>query len=58
MCINGKNSGTFVTPECWNAISVYKENWARKLGIEPKPEDPFFVNTCSKTVQSLTLYAV
>lgn len=52
------NYYAFVTPECWNAIQVYKENWVRKFGVQPKPEDPFFVNTRSKTVQSLTLYAV
>ncbi|MBT6646217.1 MAG: hypothetical protein HOB51_01665 [Thaumarchaeota archaeon] len=52
------NYYAFVTPECWNAIQVYKENWVRKFGVEPKHEDPFFVNTRSKTVQSLTLYAV
>lgn len=52
------NYYAFVTPECWNAICVYKEKWTMKFGVQPNPEDPFFVNTRSPTVKPLTLHAV
>ncbi|MCV0392813.1 MAG: integrase [Nitrosopumilus sp.] len=32
----------FTTPECWNAIQQYKQQWILEIGHEPKPEDPFF----------------
>lgn len=44
-----------ITPECFRAIEVYREKWTKHFGVEPKPEDPFFANTRSKTVKPLTL---
>ncbi|WP_299290190.1 integrase [Nitrosopumilus sp.] len=32
----------FVTPECWNAIQEYRQQWIQEIRHEPKPEDPFF----------------
>jgi hypothetical protein len=52
------NYYAFVTPECYHAIDVYKEKWTKKFGVEPQPNDPFFANTRSKTIQPLTLMAI
>ncbi|MGY5152211.1 MAG: hypothetical protein ACW9XA_08075 [Candidatus Nitrosopumilus sp. bin_6a] len=49
------NYYAFITPECFRAIEVYREKWTKHFGVEPKPEDPFFANTRSKTVKPLTL---
>jgi len=32
----------FTTPECWNAIQEYRQQWIQEIRHEPKPEDPFF----------------
>lgn len=32
----------FITPECWEAIQLYREKWVQEVGREPKPNDPFF----------------
>ena len=52
------NYYAFITPECFRAIEVYREKWTKHFGVEPKPEDPFFANTRSKTVKPLTLMAI
>jgi len=52
------NYYAFVTPECYHAITVYKEKWTRRFGAKPQPDDPFFTNTRSKTVQPITLMAI
>ena len=52
------NYYAFVTPECYHAITVYKEKWARRFGVEPQPDDPFFTNTRSKTVKLISLMAI
>lgn len=52
------NYYAFITPECFRAIEVYLEKWTKHFGVEPKPEDPFFANTRSKTVKPLTLMAI
>ncbi|KAF6246232.1 integrase [Nitrosopumilus sp. b3] len=32
----------FTTPECWNAIQGYRQQWIQEIRHEPKPDDPFF----------------
>lgn len=32
----------FTTPECWNAVQEYRQQWIQEIRHEPKPDDPFF----------------
>ncbi len=32
----------FTTPECWNAIQEYRQQWIQDVQKEPQSDDPFF----------------